>query len=78
MKSVVHSSKMPFVVHCLQPINTTLDDVSLQKVTQICTKTPVLVIAHTKGRVKARCCVPKVMNYSIVIIFFHPSSKIDE
>ncbi|XP_043276109.1 alanine--tRNA ligase, mitochondrial isoform X2 [Venturia canescens] len=62
MKNVVCTTTMPFVVHCLQPINTTtLEDVSLERVTNLCTKTPVLVIAHTSGKVKARCCVPKEM-----------------
>lgn len=73
MKNVVHTSTMPFVVHCLQPINTTLEEVSLQRVTNLCTKTPVLVIAHTSGKVKARCCVPKV-KYSFVKRLF--SSRI--
>lgn len=61
MKSIVQSSTLPFVVHCLQPVNVALESVSLQKVTRFCTDTPVLVIARNRGMVKASCFVPREM-----------------
>ncbi|XP_012266707.2 alanine--tRNA ligase, mitochondrial [Athalia rosae] len=59
MRNIVKSCTLPFVVHCLQPVDVSLETIPLQKVTRYCTQTPVLVIAHNRGTVKARCCVPK-------------------
>lgn len=65
MQSILQTCTLPFVVHCLQPVNAPLESIPLQTVTKLCSDTPVLVIAHTKGMVKARCCVPKVSYLSL-------------
>ncbi|XP_015593600.1 alanine--tRNA ligase, mitochondrial [Cephus cinctus] len=61
MKSVIYSSDLPFVIHALEPTDTSLKNVSLRKITKLCKNAPVMVIAHKNGTVKARCCVPKDM-----------------
>ncbi|XP_055913657.1 alanine--tRNA ligase, mitochondrial [Eupeodes corollae] len=50
--------KYPFIIHYLSS-SALLEEVPLQKATQLCTDRPILVVSMCDGIVKARCCVPK-------------------
>jgi hypothetical protein len=72
IRKLLDSSSLPFVVHCLQPNNAHLENISLKNIIKLCpSTTPVLIIAHCKNKVKARCCVPQVKlrcNKKIIIL----------
>jgi len=53
------TNQLSFLVHFLQ-CSSTVDSVPLEKATRMCPQIPVLLLAHSQGTVKARCCVPKV------------------
>ena len=58
------SSSSPFLVHCLQPNNTLIENVSLKNIIKLFPETtPVLAIINCRNKVKATCFVPKVASY---------------
>jgi len=59
MQAVLANRQLPFLVHFLR-CSSMMDTVPLQKATRMCPQIPVLLLAHSEGVVKARCCVPKV------------------
>ncbi|XP_016840617.1 alanine--tRNA ligase, mitochondrial [Nasonia vitripennis] len=66
IKKLLDSSSLPFVVHCLQPTNTSLENVSLKNIIKLCPpSTPVLVIVHCKSKVKASCFVPEKLQTDV-------------
>ncbi|XP_055847149.1 alanine--tRNA ligase, mitochondrial [Episyrphus balteatus] len=50
--------KYPFIIHYLSS-SALLEEVPLQKATQLCNDRPILLVSMCDGVVKARCCVPK-------------------
>ncbi|KAJ8673583.1 hypothetical protein QAD02_004845 [Eretmocerus hayati] len=60
IRRMLDSASSPFVVHCLQPNNTSLENISLKNIIKLCPPTtPILVIVHCKNKIKARCTVPE-------------------
>jgi hypothetical protein len=59
MEAVLATNRLSFLVHFLQ-CSSTVDSVPLQKATRLCPQIPVLLLSHSQGIVKARCCVPEV------------------
>jgi hypothetical protein len=59
MQALLATNQSSFLVHFLH-CSSTLDTVPLQKATRMCPDIPVLILAHSEGLVKARCCVPEV------------------
>lgn len=65
MQNVLETNKLftknnqQYVIHYLR-CSMILENVPLQKATQLCPDLPILVIAYSDGMVKARCCVPEV------------------
>ena len=58
------TNQLSFLVHFLQ-CSSTVDSVPLEKATRMCPEIPVLLLAHSQGIVKARCCVPKVHHFAV-------------
>lgn len=48
----------PFLVHVMR-CSGLAETIPLQKATKLCTDRPVIIISHSDGNVRARCCVPK-------------------
>lgn len=48
----------PFLIHVMR-CSGLMETVPLQKATKLCTDRPVIIISHSDGSVRARCCVPK-------------------
>jgi hypothetical protein len=68
MQALLANNQPSFLVHFLQ-CSTTMDTVPLQKATRMCTHIPVLLLAHSEGSVKAKCCVPKVCHCLISCLY---------
>lgn len=50
-----------FLVHCLRSTSN-MDKIPLQKVTNMCPRhLPVIIFAYAENKLKARCCVPQVI-----------------
>ncbi|PNF17360.1 hypothetical protein B7P43_G02965, partial [Cryptotermes secundus] len=60
MQTLLATNQSSFLVHFLQCSSTT-DTVPLQKATRMCPHIPVLLLAHSEGLIKARCCVPEAL-----------------
>lgn len=58
-----------FLVHCLH-CTSNMDKIPLQKVTNMCPRhLPVIIFAYAENKLKARCCVPQVIQiYSVLSI----------
>lgn len=50
----------PFIVHYITS-SALVEEVPLQRATKLCTDRPILVASMCDSIVKARCCVPKVL-----------------
>ncbi|XP_023245739.1 alanine--tRNA ligase, mitochondrial isoform X2 [Copidosoma floridanum] len=65
IKILLDSSSLPFIVNCLQPTNTSIENISLKNIIKLCPpSTPTLVIVHCKNKIKARCFVPHELQSS--------------
>jgi alanyl-tRNA synthetase len=60
MEAVMATNQLSFLVHFLQ-CSSTVDSIPLEKATRMCPQIPVLLLAHSQGTIKARCCVPKAL-----------------
>lgn len=49
-----------FLIHVLR-CSSLMETVPLQKATKVCANFPVIVISHSDGNVRARCCVPRAL-----------------
>jgi hypothetical protein len=75
MEAVLATNQLSFLVHFLQ-CSSTVDTLPLEKATKMCPQIPVLLLAHSQGSVKARCCVPKVHHCQVFHICLRNSNSL--
>lgn len=62
IKEMLSDISVPFLVRCLQPSDTSLENIWLQNIMKLCPNfLPAMIIAHCRDEVKARCYVPEVI-----------------
>ncbi|XP_033228068.1 alanine--tRNA ligase, mitochondrial [Belonocnema kinseyi] len=52
---------VPFIIHCMQSSDASINDVPLKKLEKLCPDLPILVIVFSKKCIRAKCCVPRKM-----------------